>query len=119
MTKKRKSNTVPNFYPSEKLAKYLRVSKYGNYLNLTVSSVENRETCGSGVVVGVNLYVQRQSLDTLLSAEVSRETLYCQTDFGWLLEGVPIDSQRVVRHLLDWASQTCNSGDGIALKLLP
>ena len=95
------------------------MSKYGNYLNLTVSSVENRETCGSGVVVGVNLYMQRQSLDTLLSAEVSRETLYCQTDFGWLLEGVPIDSQRVVRHLLDWASQTCNSGDGIALKLLP
>lgn len=47
---------------------------------LAIRAMENWITSVSGVVVGVNLYVQRQSLDSLLTAEVCAQTLDCHID---------------------------------------
>ena len=95
-------------------------------LDLGVAAVIGRGAhISSGVLVGVNLDMQRQALHSFLCTaggkiemiywqhlvtdrcwpEISGKTLYGKIHFGWWLQGVPVDGQGVVWELLYVAQQ--------------
>ena len=60
----------------------------------------------SRILVGVDLDVQRQALDTLLRAEIRWQALHRQADFSLALQRIPVNRQRIVADLFDVANES-------------
>ena len=73
-------------------------------LDLTIApGVNGAAGIVPGVVIGVDLDVHGESLDTLLGAEVRAETLDGDVHLGGAVHRVPVHCQGVVAHLVDAA----------------
>ena len=73
------------------------------HFHLAIAPIHRQSTIPK-LVERVDLQMQRQTLHALLIAEICAQALNGDVDFGVLLHRIPVERDRVVRHLLDRAN---------------